>query len=108
MVLAAGKSLVFFFREECYCRPRSLGRGDGGGGEGWQMGVLWTNSAPCPPCLALGWISAGSGPVLLAVPPGGLERGSGDRQKQNGSKPAMCTELLLAQGLHLIPSTPAL
>ncbi|XP_009277981.1 PREDICTED: uncharacterized protein LOC103899270 [Aptenodytes forsteri] len=29
------------------------------------MGRLWTNSAPCP---APGWISAGSGPVLLAAP----------------------------------------
>lgn len=29
------------------------------------MGRLWTSSAPCP---ALAWISAGSGPVLLAAP----------------------------------------
>lgn len=31
-----------------------------------------------------------------------------DGQEQDRSKPATCMELLLAQGLHLTPSTPAL
>lgn len=75
-------------------------RGKAGG-----MVRLWTSSAPCP---APAWISAGSGPVLLGAALGGLAGDSRDRQKQNGSKPAVCTELLLAQGLYLIPSTPAL
>lgn len=57
-----------------------------------REGRLWPSSAPCP---ALRWISAGSSPALLAAPLGGLVR---DRQKQNGSEPALCTELLLAQG----------
>lgn len=70
---------------------------------GWAPDQLSTlSSLPSPR-----WICAGPGPVLLA----GGSRDSARReksQKQNGSKPAMCMELLLAQGLHLIPSTPAL
>lgn len=71
------------------------------------MGRLHSSSAPCP---ALGWYSVGSGPVLLAAPslPERAGKGLRDAQKQEGSKPATCVELLLAQGLHLIPSTPAL
>lgn len=90
--------------------PREGVRRAGKGG--WQGGGLRTNSAPCPRCPAPGG-SVQDQALCCRLPPGGLPGGSRDRArreswKQNGLKPAMCMELLLAQGLHLIPSTPAL
>jgi len=74
---------------------------------GRRVGRLWTSSAPCPPCLARAGALQGQA-LCCWLPPQGLARDPGDSREQEGSKPVVRTELQLAQGLHLIPSTPAL
>lgn len=62
-----------------------------------SLGLVLCRIGPC---------AAGSSPP--PPPPGRAGKGLWDTRKQEGSKPAMCAELLPAQGLHLIPFTPAL
>lgn len=82
-----------------------LGRADGGGWKADRVG-----SAPTQRPAQAG--SAGSASCCGLLPWEAGEELQGrvcrDGQEQGRAKPASCMELLLAQGLHLTPSTPAL